>query len=186
LSPRLLIIIGGLALLVIPATLLLFYKPQPPHVTATFHSVTNLPRSKAMIFVVTNHSTLLIHCVAFQSLLHSKAMPLAAVTIDPGSSGHVTIPYLSDSLSSVELCFRRRDTTAEEAREMLDSIFKSIGIRWPGLNPELSANLFTVTAAIPDEKSPSLPERVKISSPPTLPVSSTTVPTSSVTEKQHN
>jgi hypothetical protein len=49
----------------------------------------------------------------------------------------------------VELLFRRPDTAAEEVREMADSVLRSIGVKWPGLNPDSSANLFYVTSSVP-------------------------------------
>jgi hypothetical protein len=86
--------------------------------------------------------------------------PGSAITVPLSTSNHLTVLRFEYgktngtipadfAISNIVLGFRRQDTVFEEGREMLDSVFKSIGISVPGLNPTSARNLFEVTADLP-------------------------------------
>jgi len=135
--------------------------PPPPRVTATFSAVTNAPGGPVAVFHLANYSHLVVHVFAQQ--INGVFIPCPAETILPRKSATLSAPIApptdvtglktnSVSLSSpiaVEFHLRRQDTHLEEAREMLDSVFQTVRITIPGLNPDSSRNLFRISATIP-------------------------------------
>jgi hypothetical protein len=161
---RQLTMLAVLALLFYAATLLLFRQPQTLRVTATFLSFTNATatsfttappvgfrsyHSNYIVFSLSNHSSRFVHYCgsSFRSL---NPYPGQWERIDPYSLMEILVPRRSFE-NEVKLHFRRQDTPVEEARERLDSVLKTIRVRWPGLNPDSSANFFIVRAEIPSE-----------------------------------
>jgi hypothetical protein len=150
----LLIVVAGIVLLFLGVSALLFRDPNVPHVTATFLSFPDSLRPRLAEFAITNHSSRLVHFQAYQFIINSLPQPYQSETIQPGQSVivSVTVPEPLEAHTHLELIFRRQDTPAEEAREMLDSALNSLHIRIPGLNPDSSANIFKITAIIPKQK----------------------------------
>jgi len=67
----------------------------------------------------------------------------------------VIIPPVKGSEPEIaSLYFRRQDTSLEEAREMLDSALRSVGIHIPGLNPDSLANIFSIPVTVPPDAKP--------------------------------
>jgi hypothetical protein len=113
-------------------------------------------RPRLAEFAITNHSSHLVHLVGYQFIINSTPTPHQAQSIPSGESSIVSlaIPDPIAAHTQLELHFRRQDTAIEEAREMLDSVLRSISIRWPGLNPDSSPNLFHITSSIPATSTP--------------------------------
>ena len=146
------ILIGLIILAVLVfASIFFFREPSAPHVTAQFISFPDSLRPRLAQFSVTNHSSRLVHFIAHQFPIESKPFPQQAQTIPPGQSiiVELNVPEPIEAHTHVELLFRRQDTPVEEAREMLDSILKSLRADLPGLNPDSTANIFQVTSSIP-------------------------------------
>ena len=150
----LLIIAASFVLLFLGISVFLFRERNVPHVTATFLSFPDSLRPRLAEFSIANHSSRLVHFQAYQFVINSVPESYQSETIQPGQSAIVslTIPEPLEAHTHVELIFRRQDTPAEEAREMLDSMLRSIGVRIPGLNPDSSANIFIITATIPTKR----------------------------------
>ena len=147
----LLVIAATFILLFLAVSAFLFREPHVPHVTASFLSFPDSLRPRLAEFSITNHSTRLVHFQGYQFVINSIPQTHQSETIQPGQSATVslTVPEPLEAHTHVELIFRRQDTPAEEAREMLDSVFKSIGLRIPSLNPDSTANIFKIKATIP-------------------------------------
>ena len=150
-----------LVILVVLVAILLSGPPPAHRVTATFSGVTNAPGGPVAVFNLANYSPLVVHVFAQQ--INGVFIPCPTETILPRKSATISapIPPATDttgsktntvSLSSpiaVEFHLRRQDTHLEEAREMLDSVFQTVRITIPGLNPDSSRNLFQISATIP-------------------------------------
>jgi hypothetical protein len=149
----LLTIAAAFLLLFLAISAFLFREPHVPHVTATFLSFHDSLRPRLAEFAITNHSPRLVHFQGYQFVINSVPQTHQSETIHPGQSAVVslTVPEPLEAHTHVELIFRRQDTPAEEAREMLDSLLRSIGVRIPGLNPDSTANIFKITATIPKQ-----------------------------------
>jgi hypothetical protein len=124
-----------------------FRAQRPPHVTATFTGFSTNNAENLARFSITNASGLLVHLHAYQ--FGGPPTPRQAETIPPNQATIVSIPLPIPHPTKIHFRFRRRDTSFEEGREMLDSVLRSVGIRIGGLNPDSSANEFQVTATIP-------------------------------------
>ena len=148
--PRMLVGFAVLALVLI-ASFLLFREPATPHVTAAFISFPDSLRPRLAAFTITNHSSRMVHFTAHQFPIHSKPFAQQSKTIPPGESIvlELTVPEPLEAHTHIELLFRRQDTPVEEAREMLDSVLRSLGIKVAGLNPDSSGNHFQITSTIP-------------------------------------
>jgi hypothetical protein len=154
-GPRHATILGFVALLIFAAIFLLLQKPQTPRVIVSFLSTSNAPPrefrglpvpTNFVLLSVTNESPRLVHCIGYlPSRYAPQVIPLQAETIPAGASAIIVIPQVQ----AAALYFRRQDTIAEESREMLDSVLKSIGISIPGLNPDSLANIFSIPASFP-------------------------------------
>ena len=131
----------------------IFREPHVPHVTATFLSFPDSLRPRIAEFAVANHSSRLVHFYGCVFAIDSSPRYQQAETISPGQSVTVsiTVPEPLEAHTHLELIFRRQDTPAEEVREIIDSVLKSIGLRVPGLNPDSSANIFKVSASMPKQ-----------------------------------
>jgi hypothetical protein len=131
----------------------LFRESNVPNVTATFLSFPDSLRPRMAEFSIANHSSRLVHFYGCQFAIDPTPRYQQAETIAPRKSAKVsiTVPEPLGAHTHLEIIFRRQDTPAEEFREMVDSVLKSIGLRVPGLNPDSSANIFKVQASIPKQ-----------------------------------
>jgi len=146
------ILIGFIALAVLVlSSLFLFREPSTPQVTAAFICFPDSLRPRLAQFAVTNHSSRIVHFIGHQFPINSKPFPLQSQTIFPQQSivVELNVPEPLEAHTHVELLFRRQDTPVEEAREMLDSVLKSIHVDIAGLNPDSTANNFQITSSIP-------------------------------------
>jgi hypothetical protein len=126
---------------------------------------------KQSLFTITNASPLIVHLVAHQ--IGDSFTPRQAESISPGQSITVSVPLPGRPVpnqsasantnsppraaaASIRFHFRRQDTALEEAREMLDSVLSSIGLRIRGLNPDSSENEFQVDYRLPPAPLPNL------------------------------
>jgi hypothetical protein len=152
-SGRNLLIIAVVLLLGLVSVALIFRHPETPHVTATFLSFPDTLRPRVAEFQIINQSSRLVHFQGYQFIINSVPEPHQSETILPGQSTIVslTVPEPLEAHTQLELIFRRQDTSAEEAREMLDSVLRAVHIRIPGLNPDSSTSLFKLSVTIPTQ-----------------------------------
>jgi len=137
---------------------------QPPRVITTYSTVTNSMNGPVAVFNLTNESDLVVHVYALE--IGGVFIPCPSATIPQGKSAVLSATILPPtdptglttntvSLSSpipVEFYMRRQDTRFEEAREMLDSVLKSVRVTIPGLNPDSSLNRFQIKSTIPAQR----------------------------------
>jgi hypothetical protein len=135
-------------------------RTEAPRVTATFAGLTNTAAGAIPLFKLTNESPLSVHVYAQQidgsfalcrtetvppdqSITIRGIIPIAPRTTGAGANTNpVALPV------SARFYLRRQDTSLEEAREMVDSVLRSMGISIPNLNPGSSRNEFQVETAI--------------------------------------
>lgn len=142
---------GAMLVVVLLAAPLLFRTPEKPHVTAEFAGFSDSLRPDRADFVITNHSAVMVFLMEYRKMADPNLLPCQVSEIAPRTSAVVSLDFAKpiEFNTQVELLFRRPDTTAEEVREMVDSVLRSMGVKWRGLNPDSSANLFYVTSSVP-------------------------------------
>lgn len=150
---RLWILTAFFALLLAPFLFIFNAKalPENPGVTARLAGFTNGPLGKVALFVFTNSSPLSVRIESYlvpgaeHYRLHEIAGGRsAAVGVELPSAQHVgpKEPF------EIRFKLRRQDTSFENFREGLDSVFGSIGVRLPGLNPDSSLSYFEIRTTI--------------------------------------
>ncbi|HEX7862323.1 MAG TPA: hypothetical protein VF773_18445 [Verrucomicrobiae bacterium] len=147
------VLIGGGAMIavVLLAAPMFFGTPAKPHVTAVFAGFSDSLRPDRADFAITNHSSVMVSLLGYRKMADGNLSPCQATEIAAGRAAAVSLDFAKpiEFNTQVELQFRRPDTAAEEVREMVDSVLHSMGIKWPGLNPDSRANLFSVTSSVP-------------------------------------